>query len=70
MASKTEFHQCQRKPTQAEQDEHHATGRAACRSRSEHCVGSRARVSHVIALKESCLKLESTTPAWDQKEPR
>ena len=37
-------------PTQAEQDEHHATGHAAFRSWCEHCVRGRGRVSpHLIA---------------------
>ena len=33
------------KPTQAEQDEHYATGHAAYRSWCEHCVKGRGRAS-------------------------
>ena len=42
------------KPTQAEQDEHYATGRAACRSWCEHVD----------------VKLESTMRTWDGKDPK
>ena len=47
------------KPTQAEQDEHHATGHAAYRS-----FVSKVEDVHLhmrLFLKESCQKLESTT---------
>ena len=40
------------KPTQAEQDEHHATGHAACRSWCEHCVRGRGRVSPHVSVPE------------------
>ena len=36
------------KPTEAEQDEHHATGHAAYRSWCEHCVRGRGRVSQHV----------------------
>ena len=55
------------KPTQAEQDEHYATGHAAYRSWCEHCV---KRLHTWMFLKESCLKLESTLLIWDQKDPK
>ena len=40
------------KPTQAEQDEHHATGHAANRSWCEHCVRGRGRVSPYVSVLE------------------
>ena len=40
------------KPTQAEQDEHHATGHATCRSWCEHCVRGRGRVSSHVSVLE------------------
>ena len=40
------------KPTQAEQDEHHATGHAAYRSWCEHCVKGRGRVSPHAVVSE------------------
>ena len=43
------------KPTQAEQDEHYATGHAAYRSWCEHCVEGRGRVSPHAVVSESQL---------------
>ena len=40
------------KPTQAEQDEHHATGHAAYRSWREHCVKGRGRASPHAVVSE------------------
>ena len=40
------------KPTQAEQDEHCATGHAAYRTRCEHCVRGRGRVSPHVSVPE------------------
>ena len=40
------------KPTQAEQDEHHATCHAACRSWCEHYVRGRGRVSPHVSVPE------------------
>ena len=40
------------KPTQAEQDEHHATGHAAYRSWCEHCVRGCGRVSPHVSVPE------------------
>ena len=39
------------KPTQAEQDEHHATGRAAYRWWCEQCVRGRGRVSQHVSVR-------------------
>ena len=38
------------KPTQAEQDEHHATGHTAYRSWCEHCIRGRGRVSLHVSV--------------------
>ena len=40
------------KPTQTEQDEHYATGHAACRSWCEHCVKGRGRASPHAVVSE------------------
>ena len=40
------------KPTQAEQDEHYATGHAAYRSWCEHCVKGRGRASPHAVVSE------------------
>ena len=59
------------KPTLAEQDQHYASGHAAYRSWCEHCVKGRGCASpHVVFPMESCLKLESTMPIWDRKDPK
>ena len=39
-------------PTEAEQDEHHATGHAAYRSLCEHCVKGRGRASPHAVVSE------------------
>ena len=54
------------KPTQAEQDEHYATGHAAWRSWCEHCVKGRGRASPHAVVSEG----ELPEVGVDQKDPK
>ena len=59
------------KPTQAEQDEHCATGHAAYRSGANFVSkGEDVHLHMRLSLMESCQKLESTTLALGQKDPK
>ena len=60
------------KPTQAEQDEHYATGHAACRPWCEHCVRGRGRVSPRGTAPEDELPEVGVDffPTWVQRDHR
>ena len=55
------------KPTQAEQDEHYATGHAAYRSWCEHCVKGRGRASPHAVVSEGELP---EVGVWGRKDPK
>ena len=59
------------KPTQAEQDEQHATGHAAYRPRCEHCVKGRGRASTLAAVSKGDLPEVGVDYAYlGQKDPK
>ena len=58
------------KPTQAEQDEHYATGHAAYRSWCEHCVKGRGRASPHAVVSEGELPKVGVDYALGQKDPK